>query len=202
MPRKTDKRVRLIEAAKSLIHKQGFNLTTLADIAQEADVPLGNVYYYFKTKEAIGEAVIANRGKFLHESLQTWDKLAEPKARLLALIQAEIDQAESIARSGCAVGGLSQELAKQGGALADAAAKLVSDTLAWVEKQFRAIGCQEGSRELAVQFVALVQGSSLLTNTFKDPQILANLHRSIGKWVDKAAAGNVTAPLQSVGEYA
>ena len=56
MPRKTDKRVRLIEAAKVLIHQQGFHLTTLADIAQEADVPLGNVYYYFKTKEAIGEA--------------------------------------------------------------------------------------------------------------------------------------------------
>ena len=49
MPRKTDKRVRLIDAAKVLIHQQGFNLTTLADIAQEADVPLGNVYYYFKT---------------------------------------------------------------------------------------------------------------------------------------------------------
>jgi len=43
MPRRTDKRVRLIEAAKVLIHQQGFNLTTLADIAQEADVPLGNV---------------------------------------------------------------------------------------------------------------------------------------------------------------
>ena len=203
MPRKTDKRVRLIEAAKSLIHKQGFNLTTLADIAQEADVPLGNVYYYFKTKEAIGEAVIANRGKFLHESLQAWDKLAEPKARLLALIQAEIEQAESIARSGCAVGGLSQELAKQGGPLADAAAKLVSDTLGWVEKQFRAIGCQEGSRELAIQFIALVQGSSLLTNTFKDPQILVNLQHAISKWIDKVAStGSVTAPLHAVGEYA
>ena len=61
MPRKTDKRVRLIEAAKVLIHQKGFNQTTLADIAQEADVPLGNVYYYFKTKEAIGEAVIERR---------------------------------------------------------------------------------------------------------------------------------------------
>jgi TetR/AcrR family transcriptional regulator, transcriptional repressor for nem operon len=72
MPRKTDKRVRLVDAAKALIHRQGFNLTTLADIAQEADVPLGNVYYYFKTKEAIGEAVITNRGRELHEALQAF----------------------------------------------------------------------------------------------------------------------------------
>ena len=48
MARTSDKRVRLVDAAKALIHKQGFNLSTLADIAQEADVPLGNVYYYFK----------------------------------------------------------------------------------------------------------------------------------------------------------
>ena len=59
---------------KALIHKQGFNLTTLADIAQEANVPLGNVYYYFKTKESIAEAVIANRGRELHEALQIWEK--------------------------------------------------------------------------------------------------------------------------------
>ena len=62
MPRKTDKRIRLIEAAMILIHQQSFNLTTLADIAHKADVPLGNVYYYFKKKEDIGEAVIEKLG--------------------------------------------------------------------------------------------------------------------------------------------
>lgn len=51
MPHASDKRVLLLEAAKTLIHKQGYNLTTPADIAKAANVPLGNVYYYFKTKE-------------------------------------------------------------------------------------------------------------------------------------------------------
>ena len=75
MPRKTDKRIRLIEAAKVLIHQQGFNLTTLADIAQEADVPLGNVYYYFKTKEAIGEAVIEKRAAENDEFFSKLDEI-------------------------------------------------------------------------------------------------------------------------------
>ena len=83
MPRKTDKRVRLIEAAKVLIHQKGFNQTTLADIAQEADVPLGNVYYYFKTKEAIGDAVIDRR------ALEWKDKLAQLYALLDAVIELE-----------------------------------------------------------------------------------------------------------------
>ena len=48
MPRISDKRERLISAADTLIHRQGFYRTTLAHIAEEAKVPLGNVYYYFQ----------------------------------------------------------------------------------------------------------------------------------------------------------
>src|SRR3990167_70966 len=140
MPRKTDKRVRLIEAAKVLIHQQGFNLTTLADIAQEADVPLGNVYYYFKTKEAIGEAVIEKRAAENAEFFSKLDEIADPKARLLALLQFGTEDLELTARYGCPVGGLCQELGKQGGSLADQAAKLLHDILEWTEKQFRALG--------------------------------------------------------------
>src|SRR5207247_8359205 len=52
------KRDRLIEAAKAKFYQQGVARTTLADIAQQAQVPLGNVYYHFRTKEALVEAVI------------------------------------------------------------------------------------------------------------------------------------------------
>src|SRR5277367_2099027 len=58
MPRtKTDSRARLIEAAVKVTYQHGFETTALADIAEEARVPLGNVYYYFKTKDEIGEAI-------------------------------------------------------------------------------------------------------------------------------------------------
>ena len=41
-----------------LLHQQGIERTTLADIAKAADVPPGNVYYYFKTKDEVIAAVI------------------------------------------------------------------------------------------------------------------------------------------------
>ena len=47
------KRDRLVQAALTVTYQQGFQATTLADIAQFAEVPLGNVYYYFRTKEAL-----------------------------------------------------------------------------------------------------------------------------------------------------
>jgi len=52
------KRERLIAAAAQLLHQQGIERTTLAEIATAADVPAGNVYYYFKTKDDVIAAVI------------------------------------------------------------------------------------------------------------------------------------------------
>src|SRR6185437_2284180 len=52
------KRERLVAAASQLVHEQGIERTTLAEIAKAADVPAGNVYYYFKTKDEVVTAVI------------------------------------------------------------------------------------------------------------------------------------------------
>ena len=50
--RETGKRERLVTAARRVLYEHGLEKTTLADIAAAADVPLGNVYYYLKTKDA------------------------------------------------------------------------------------------------------------------------------------------------------
>lgn len=199
MPRKTDKRVRLIEAAKVLIHQQGFNLTTLADIAQEADVPLGNVYYYFKTKEAIGEAVIEKRAAEYAEMLIRLDEHADSFARLRAFIELGAEELELTARYGCPVGGLCQELGKQGGPLADQAAKLLHDVLLWTEKQFKTLGFAEKSEELALNLVSTVQGMHLLTHTFKDPKIAQRQTQTLLVWLDNlmsAKKANVSGGIQ------
>ena len=53
------KRERLVAGAREVIHQQGVEKTTIADIARAADVPVGNVYYYFKTKDELVAAAIA-----------------------------------------------------------------------------------------------------------------------------------------------
>ena len=52
------KRERLIAAARQTVYEQGIEKTTLADIAAAAGIPLGNVYYYFKTKNDLVQAVV------------------------------------------------------------------------------------------------------------------------------------------------
>lgn len=199
MPRKTDKRIRLIEAAKVLIHQQGFNLTTLADIAQEADVPLGNVYYYFKTKEAIGIAVIEKRAAEWSERLAQWAEISDPLARLVSLVRFGLEDLEVTARFGCPIGGLCQELGKQGGALSDLAAKLLHDILKWSEEQFRALSFSDDKvSEYALNFVSTIQGMSLLTHTFKDPKIAQRQCEGIQAWLEELVGRKAEMPQPSV----
>jgi hypothetical protein len=68
-----DKRSRLVSAAVGLAYQNGFGATSLADIAREAEVPLGNLYYYFKTKDDIGEAIVELRlAQLLLASSPNW----------------------------------------------------------------------------------------------------------------------------------
>lgn len=199
MPRKTDKRNRLIQAAKILIHQQGYSLTTLADIAQEADVPLGNVYYYFKTKEAICRAVMEQRAREYAEQLAQLDALENPAERLKRFVEFNAEELELIARYGCPIGGLCQELGKQGGVLADQAAKLLHDTLNWTETQFKQLGFGEASEDLALHLVSSVQGTYLLTHTFKEPKLANRQSKSIMTWLNSMLT-NVGAEIPTTEE--
>lgn len=180
MPRKSDKRERLIDAAKTMMFRQGFNLTTLADIALAADVPLGNVYYYFKTKEAIGEAVLGFLLDELNGRLAELDLLETPLLRLNSYIDQVIADSEWSLQYGDKLGSLCQELAKQTGALSDASANLMRRSVQWLEKQFSELGHDKTDAELQANlFMARVQGMCLLATTFNDSQYL----QTAGKWI-------------------
>src|ERR1700737_4000792 len=84
---KTDKRSRLIQTAVKLAYRHGFRTTSLADIAEAAKVPVGNVYYYFKTKDEIGEAIVEQRLLELRTLQEQWGQRGSPKERLLACIE-------------------------------------------------------------------------------------------------------------------
>lgn len=52
-------RHRLLQSAKACFSERGLAHTTMRDIAESADMSLGNIYRYFKNKEALIEAFIA-----------------------------------------------------------------------------------------------------------------------------------------------
>ncbi|MFI4938416.1 MAG: TetR/AcrR family transcriptional regulator [Candidatus Berkiellales bacterium] len=181
--RRNDKRERLVQAADKLIYEQTFHTTTLADIAKLADVPLGNVYYYFKTKEAIMDAVLQKRANEWRGLFQEWEQIPDIKQRLKALLDYNATQSETFARFGCVIGSLCQELGKQGGILANAAAKLMGDILKWTEAQFVEMGKGERASQLATYFLSGIQGMNLLTLTFKEPQFMTRQSQCLKDWL-------------------
>lgn len=56
--RKAETRGRLLAAARKLFAAQGFEQTTIRDIASDADTALGSFYNYFRTKEEVLAALI------------------------------------------------------------------------------------------------------------------------------------------------
>ena len=188
----TDKRARLIQTAVELVYRQGFQKTTLADIAQEADVPLGNVYYYFKTKDALAEAVIGAHEKALRERFASWTSAhREPRGRLRCLIRAPLDSADRVIQFGCPHGSLCQELEKLGAdaPLSRAGRRLLAMYIDWADEQFSAHGiARREARDLATDLVGVVQGAMLLAHTMRSKELLAHQLRRVEKWLDGALA--------------
>jgi AcrR family transcriptional regulator len=177
------KRERLTEAAARVLHEQGVEKTTLADIARAADVPVGNVYYYFKTKDDLVEAAIGTHGDALRSTLAALDELPTPPDRLKGLVRGWIDQRELAARYGCPTGTLATELDKRADGLDRKIAAHMRALVDWTERQFVAMG-RDDARELAVALIAAYQGISVLTNTFREPELMAIEGRRLQRWID------------------
>jgi AcrR family transcriptional regulator len=178
------KRARLVAAACELVYRQGVARTTLADIAQAADVPVGNVYYYFKTKDDIIGAVVQTHRDRLESTLAELERRhRSPKARLKALVGVLAERADSIAQYGCRYGTLCSELAKRADGSDPLAAPLMQIPLEWAEQQFRAMGRRD-AHDLAVELVASYQGSAVLTSALGQPELMARQARRLRRWIE------------------
>jgi len=167
-----------------MAYLQGFRQTTLADIAKKARVPVGNVYYYFKTKDEIGQAIIDQRLAQLRSSCQSWDEAGSPKQRLCACVDTVLANRDLLAQGGCPIGTLCTELHKEGSGLAGSASVLFTEHLNWIEAQFRACGRRKNARSLAVRLLAALQGISVLAHGLHDPKLVVAETASLKEWID------------------
>jgi AcrR family transcriptional regulator len=189
------KRERLVAGARKLVHHNGVAATTLADIAQAADVPLGNVYYYFKSKDDLIRAVVAEHSEEVDTMLNTLDAIPAPADRLKALVRRWDHMREVVARYGCPFGTLASELDRRSDGLDVEAAGPMRRILDWSAAQIRYL-CSADPDELAIALFAGVQGGALLANALRDPDIMSGQVQRLECWIDTLAAQDppATAP--------
>jgi AcrR family transcriptional regulator len=88
-------KVRIVDAAMRLFVRHGYEATTMRAIAAEADVAVGNAYYYFPSKEHLIQAFYARtHHEHLAASRPVLDKERDFVDRLVGVMDAKLDGIE------------------------------------------------------------------------------------------------------------
>jgi AcrR family transcriptional regulator len=180
---KPGKRARLIHSALTLVYRRGFEQTRLADIAAEAQVPPGNVYYYFKTKEEIGAAIVDARLSQIQALQERLGEIDSARERLCAFVKMTWNNREMLTRGGCPIGSLSTELHKETGSLADQSTVLFGQMLEWLKMQFEELGRAADSQGLAVHLLSALQGIAVLAHSLRDPEVVVMETERLEEWI-------------------
>lgn len=80
-------REKIIEVASELFGKFGFKKTSLDDIATSLNKTKTSIYYYFKSKEAVFEAVVRKEAELLNASImESLSMVSTPEDKIKAYI--------------------------------------------------------------------------------------------------------------------
>ena len=178
-------RQRIIDAAENLFYKRGYNQTSFQDISDATDIPRGNFYYYYKTKEDILNAVIDVRVASLSTMLSNYDaEIPDPRERLLMFTNILERDSDDLMQSGCTLGSLSTELAKGDPALYEKSKQAFVVLCQWMEEQFDLMGLSDANN-LALDLLSRLQGINVIANVFKDADYLKRSHIELKKWINQ-----------------
>jgi TetR/AcrR family transcriptional repressor of nem operon len=177
-------RQRIIDVADSLFYKRGYNQTSFQDISDATGIPRGNFYYYFKTKDEILEAVVNSRVAQLSALLNRCEaETADPRERLLAFSNMLEYSRDDVIESGCPIGSLSSELAKDAPALQVKSRQAFILLRDWIRQQFEAMGKADAD-DLAMDLLANMQGVTVMACAFKDVGFIERSHQQIKDWIN------------------
>jgi TetR/AcrR family transcriptional repressor of nem operon len=104
---------RILAQAAQIIHKKGFNNTGIQEILESAGVPKGSFYFYFKSKEDLGLALVDYYAEGFRSMWQT--VLGASEMRHLKRLErffeeTRVMQEQDEWKSGCPIGNLTQEM--------------------------------------------------------------------------------------------
>ncbi len=168
-------RHRIIETTKVLFHLNGYTNTSMDDIVKRCGVTKGNLYYYFSSKEELGNAVVED---LVSEWLLTginFNQKGDPIRQILAMFhrtEKGLEQMEC--KGGCLFGNLALEVSDLHDGLRQ---KLEDAFLRWEAQMQRLmeLGRERGvlkptldPKAVASFVIATFEGGILLSKVKKD----------------------------------
>ena len=168
----------ILDVASRLISVKGYHCTSLDDVLRESDVGKGNFYYYFKSKEELGYAILDRIVQgFIERTLGP--SLGDPSLSPLERIHRFFDRILESQRQrncvgGCPMGNLAAELSDVHEGFRQRLAEVFT---LWRESLSRALSQAQARGELSDRaeparvahfVVAALEGAILMTKVTKD----------------------------------
>lgn len=179
------KRDRLIDSAAILFHQQGITSTSLADIAKHADIPIGNVYYYFKTKDELAIAALSKRREQFSAAYRMIEEhVPDPRQRLIEAIYYFEKVRDEYTKFGCPIGKIISDATPDQKVVAELAANIFDEFVNWSETQFRSLGHSSTSRQYAISIMASIQGATIMAKSMKDAGIISDEIARLVGWLE------------------
>lgn len=180
-----DRRDALTGAAARLFWQRGYASTSLADIAAASGVPVGNVYYYYRSKAELARAVAAI---FVEETAAMLAGIeareAEPRARLAALVGTLSNSLRSRVEHGCPIALCVRDFRIDADEAAEVAAQSFSLIIGFIARELGRTGMRPANAlALARGAVCEWQGGTALAHSLKDAAVLSESFRRMEQLV-------------------
>jgi AcrR family transcriptional regulator len=183
-------RERLLQAASREIYRSGFQSASLDTILASAGVTKGALYYHFKSKEALGYAVVEEViGPVVHGKwVRPLQSVKDPIDALIGAVQ-RIPVRPVDVRGGCQLNNLAQEMSPLDAGFRK---RLASVFGAWREAVASVL--REGQIHSSVRrdvepvdaaglLIAMVEGYGSLAKNSQDPKVMKAGIRNIVDWL-------------------
>lgn len=182
----------ILQTACRLIHRQGFNNTSLEEILRESSVGKGNFYYYFKSKDELGYAILDRLALWTSQQIgqEIFGRGEDPIGEIFHLLDFVVAmQREAGCVGGCPLGNLALELSD----IHDGFRRRLEEILgSWRNYIAEALTRAQAKGQLAqnVQLdglaefiVAGIEGAVLVTKVRKDLTVLEGCLGELKKYV-------------------
>jgi TetR/AcrR family transcriptional repressor of nem operon len=180
----------LLQAASREIYRSGFQSAGVDPILAAAGVTKGALYYHFKSKEALGYAVVEE--VIGPDNYDTWirplQSVKDPIHALIGIVQGISVRPEDV-RGGCQLNNLAQEMSPLDAGFRK---RLATVFHAWREAIASVLreGQTHGSVRRDVEpadaaglLIAMVEGYGSLAKNAQDPKVMKAGIRNIVNWL-------------------